>query len=175
MMWAMAEDLTVLEAVPISREAFAPYGLLIACPGRGEPRGVNEGTAERWDDQAPCDNTRPGAKLNVATFQARPRPLPFDVVTVEKHPFSTQIFLPLHASRYVVIVADGAGSAPEDLHAFVVAGDVGIAYAPNVWHHTLLVLDSPASFACFVWEDGSADDCHVIALEGAARRRLCVG
>jgi ureidoglycolate lyase len=119
----MAEDLTVLEAVPISREAFAPYGLLIACPGRGEPRGVNEGTAERWDDQAPCDNPRPGAKLNIATFQARPRPLPFDVVTLEKHPYSTQIFVPLHASRYVVVVADGAGAAPEGLHAFVVAGD----------------------------------------------------
>lgn len=175
MMWAMAEDLTVLKAVPITREAFAPYGLLVACPGSGESRDVNEGTAERWDDQAPCDNARPSARLNVATFQARPRPLPFEIVTVERHPFSTQIFLPLHASRYVVVVADGASLAPENFHAFVVAGDVGIAYAPNVWHHSLIVLDSPASFACFVWEDGSPDDCHVIELDVAARRRLCVG
>lgn len=170
----MAEDPRVLQAAPLSREAFAPFGSMIACPGNGEPRGVNEGTAERWDDQSPCDNPRAAAKLNVATFQARPRPLPFDLVTLEKHPFSTQIFVPLHASRYVVVVGEG-DAAPERLHAFVVPGDVGIAYAPNVWHHTLIVLDSPASFACFVYEDGSADDCIVTQLAIDAQQRLIVG
>ncbi len=174
MMWPMAEDLTVLQAVPITREGFAPFGQLIACPGSGEPREVNEGTAQRWDAQAACHNARTGATLNVATFQARPRPLPFALVTLEKHPFSTQIFVPLHASRYVVVVAEDAGAAPEEMHAFLVAGDVGIAYAPNVWHHSLIVLDSPASFLCLVWEDRSEGDCHVIELADAARRSLCV-
>lgn len=174
MMQCMAEDLLVLETTPIDREAFAPFGVLIACPGQGESRPVNEGTAERWDDQATCDNHRPEAKLNIATFQARPRSLPFEVVTLEKHPFSTQIFVPLHAARYVVVVAEGK-AAPERMHAFVVPGTMGIAYAPDVWHHTLIVLDSPASFACFVWEDGTRDDCHVVELESTARRSLHVG
>lgn len=174
MMQCMAEDLTVLEATPITREAFAPFGVLIACPGAGESREVNEGTAERWDDQATCDNHRAGAKLNIATFQARPRSLPFEVVTLEKHPFSTQIFVPLHAARYVVVVAEGK-DAPGPLHAFVVSGSMGIAYGPDVWHHTLLVLDSPASFACFVWEDGTSEDCRVVELEEAARRTLSIG
>lgn len=173
MIAAMAEDLRVLEAKPLDRDAFAPYGKLIACPGSGDPRQVNEGTAERWDDQARCDNGRAGARLNIATFQARPRPLPFDIVTLERHLHSTQLFVPLHASRYVVVVADGIES-PERIHAFVAPGDIGIAYAPGVWHHTLVVLDAPASFACFVWEDGGPDDCHVIMLGDDLRCRLTV-
>lgn len=170
----MADDPTVLQAAPITRETFAPFGRLIACPGSGDPREVNEGTAERWDLQAPCENRRTDARLNVATFQARPRVLPFELVSLEKHPFSTQIFVPLHAARYVVVVAEG-GATPEQLHAFVVAGDVGIAYAPDVWHHSLMVLDAPAAFACFVWEDGSADDCVVAELAPSQRRALTIG
>ena len=174
MMGAMSADLT-LAAIPMSREAFAPYGQLVMCPGRGESRPVNEDTAERWDDQAPCANLRAAATLNVATFQARPRPLPFMLVTLERHPHSTQIFLPLHASRYVVVVADGAEAVPGALRAFLVAGDVGVAYAPNVWHHTLIVLDAPASFACFVFEDGTVSDCEVAALDPSEQRSLVVG
>lgn len=167
----MADDLQVLEAMPLTHEAFSPFGQLIACPGSGDARIVNEGTAERWDDQARCENLRAQAKLNIATFAARPRQLPFDIVTLERHPYSTQLFVPLHAARYVVVVAEGA-ETPERIHAFVARGDLGIAYAPGVWHHTLIALDAPASFTCFVWEDGSAGDCEVLDLDASARRRL---
>lgn len=167
-------DLASLHVTPMTREAFGPFGRLVACPGQGEPRGVNEGTAERWDAQVHCDNPRPNATLNVATFQARARALPFDLVTLERHPFSTQIFVPLHAARYVVVVAEGTASEPGPLHAFLVPGHIGIAYAANVWHHTLIVLDAPASFACFVYEDGSAGDCEVATLSAEAQRRLIV-
>lgn len=158
----------------LSHEAFAPFGHMIACPGHGSSRTVNEGSAERWDDQVQLTSTRPGARLNVATFQSQPRPLPFAIRTLERHPCSTQMFLPLTAGRYVVVVAEGHDAVPGKLHAFMARGGVGVAYAPNTWHHTLLVLDSPAAFSCMVWEDGSADDCEVVELDPAAQHWLHV-
>lgn len=178
MMTTMAEDLApegespAIDVEPITHERFAPFGRLIACPGTGDPRAVNEGSAERWDSQSPCSNQRAHATLNVATFQARPRPMPFELHTLERHPFSTQIFVPLRAGRYVVVVAEGQERVPGALHAFTVPGDMGIAYAPGVWHHSLIVLETPASFACFVWEDGSPNDCEVVSLGSSERRRL---
>lgn len=162
---------SILRLSKLTPENFQPFGSVLACPGHGTSRLVNEGSAERWDDQSQCLSTRAQARLNFATFRAQPRPMPFEVSVLERHPCSTQIFLPLQVSRYAVVVAEGK-ERPERLHAFLVPGDTGIAYAPGIWHHTLIALDTQASFACMVWEDGSDDDCHVVTLDTALCCRI---
>jgi ureidoglycolate lyase len=94
--------------------------------------------------------------------------LPFTVRTLEKHPLSTQLFVPLGAERYVVVVALG-DAAPDlsTLSAFLASGKQGITYHPGVWHHTLMALDQPTDFSCLVWEDGGRDDCSVHELAAA--------
>jgi ureidoglycolate lyase len=88
------------------------------------------------------------------------------LLMLEKHPGSTQAFVPMNASRYLVVVALG-GDAPDlsTLRAFVASAAEAISYRPGVWHHPMIALDRVTDFACLVWEDGTTEDAveHAIA------------
>ncbi len=160
-------------ARPLTADVYSPYGAVIMASPRGEPgRPVNQGTARRWDNLASLENLRPGsAALNISVFRCEPRPTgAIPVALLEKHPASTQIFLPMTAARYLVIVALG-GSDPDlaTLSAFVASGAQGISYSPGVWHHPMIALDAEVDFACLVWEDGSDEDCVEVSIVGADR------
>lgn len=155
--------MTSLAAVPLTAEAFAPFGRVISA---GLTAGVsaNQGTAVRFDHCAELTSTRPAAKPNLVVFRSTPRSLPFDVRLLERHRCSTQVFVPMIVSRYLVCVAPDLADGTPDLsrlRAFVCAPGQGVAYAPGVWHHPMLALDAPGEFAMLVWEDGTPVDCEL--------------
>lgn len=154
---------------PLTPDAYAVYGDVIAASPRGEPgRPANQGTARRFDHLAAVEDLRPGrAALNLCVFRCAPRAAwPMPLALLEKHPASTQVFLPMNARRYVVVVALGVDRPdPSTLAAFVAAGAQGVSYRPGVWHHPMVALDAEIDFACLVWEDGSGDDCVVAPWE----------
>jgi ureidoglycolate lyase len=156
---------------PLTTESYAPYGRVIMASPRGEPGApANLGTALRFDDVVGVHNGRPAsAALKVKVF--RSRPVPFErraLALLEKHPQSTQLFVPMNASRYIALVALG-GEQPDlsTLAAFVAEGPQGISYAPGVWHHPMLTLDRETDFVVFIHEDGTDDDCVVVDRAGA--------
>lgn len=156
---------------PLTPAAYAPYGKVLMASPRGEPgEPANLGTALRFDDVVECTNTRGAdAALKVKVFRSRPVPAERrPLALLEKHPCSTQLFIPMNASRYIALVALG-GDAPDlsTLAAFVVEGARGISYGPGVWHHPMLTLDSETDFVVFVHEDGSPQDCVVVDRNGA--------
>ena len=86
---------------------------------------------------------------------------------MERHEFSSQSFVPMDASRYVIVVAPHApGGGPDagKARAFVVPGNVGITYHIDVWHHPIAVLDRPARFAVMMWRDGGPQDEEFVAV-----------
>lgn len=156
-----------LVAEPLTQEAFAPFGGVVSCDRSDRAAAAaNLGSADRRDFVVDVVNARPGARLNLATFRCRPwpaRPLVLDML--EKHPLSTQVFVPMTPGPYLVVVASG-GDAPDlaTVRAFLAPGGVGIGYAPGVWHHPMIALAAPIDFSCLVWEDGSALDCVTCSL-----------
>lgn len=156
---------------PLTSAAYEPYGKVIMASPRGEPGAVaNLGTALRFDDVVHCTNGRPqSAALKTKVF--RSSPVPFEkrpLALLEKHPKSTQLFIPMNASRFIALVALG-GDTPDlsTLKAFVAEGPQGISYGPGVWHHPMLTLDSQTDFVVFVHEDGTDEDCVVVDRNGA--------
>ena len=150
---------------PLSPEAYAPYGAVIAAHTR-PGRIINEGFARRFDHLADVRSTRPSAVLNVCVFRCVPRSLDGLVVTqLERHACSTQVFLPLGPARYLAVVSLG-GDQPDlaTLAAFEIVGPFGVSYHPGVWHHPLIALDREADFTCLVYEDGTAADCDLVML-----------
>jgi ureidoglycolate lyase len=149
-------------ARPLTREAFAPFGhVLEITPSLGEGTSVNMGTARRHNAVLEVENLRPNAKLNVAAFRCQPStPGKFPVVEVEKHPHSGQLFVPLNATRYMVAVAHGQDTPDLDtLEVFLAHGRQGVCYGPGIWHQPMIVFDVATDFSCFVWEDGTKEDC----------------
>jgi ureidoglycolate lyase len=156
---------------PLTPSAYAPYGRVLMASPRGEPGApANLGTALRFDDVCEVTNTRAAsAALKVKVFRSRPVARERRTLALlEKHPCSTQLFIPMNASRYIALVALG-GDQPDlsTLAAFVAEGAQGISYGPGVWHHPMLTLDSETDFVVFVHEDGTAEDCIVVERDGA--------
>jgi ureidoglycolate lyase len=156
----------LLACRPLTADTYAPYGDVVMAAPAGEPgRPTNQGTARRWSRVAAILDGRPGrAALDVSVFRCQPRSAgPFEVAVLEKHPASTQVFVPMNARRYLALVALG-GERPDlaTLAAFVAGGAQGVSYRPGVWHHPMIALDGETDFACFAWEDGSDEDCVVV-------------
>lgn len=145
---------------PLTAAAFAPFGQVIQAAGEGA--SANQGTATRFNFAAELVNQRPDARANLAVFRALPASLPLRVRLLERHPRSSQMFVPMRAPRYAVMVAlaDAAG-APDlaTLRAFECASAQGINYRVGVWHHPIVALDAPSDFVMLAWEDGTPDDC----------------
>lgn len=154
-----------ITAEPLLREAYRPYGEVVAADARRPWVSANAGTAQRFDHLAGIENLRPGrAQPNICVFRAAPcTGNPFVVRLLERHPDSTQLFIPMAgATRYLVIVCAG-GDTPDlrTLKAFVARTGQGITYRPGTWHHPLIALDRETDFACLVHEDGTAGDGEV--------------
>lgn len=157
-------------AEPLTQVGYAPYGdVLSADRSDVAAKPANQGTAERRDFLTELVSLRPGATLNVCSFRCAPRlDWPMRLALLERHPGSTQAFVPMNARRYLALVALG-DDAPDlsTLRAFVATGTQGVTYRPGVWHHPMIALDARIDFTCLVWEDGSAGDCDVRPLADA--------
>lgn len=148
-------------SVPITPEAFAPFGDVVSA-GIVAGKSANQGTAVRCDWSCALESTRSGARPNLAVFRSVAKTLPFEVRLLERHPCSTQAFLPMVCTRFLVCVAPALPDGSPDLDhlvAFRCGPGQGINYHRNIWHHPILALDGPADFAMLAWEDGSPLDC----------------
>lgn len=153
-----------LQAEALERLLYQPYGDVIAAGPEFSSASANAGTARRFDRLAALENLRPGAAPNLCVFRVAPAAEnPFPVRMLERHRYSTQVFIPMGgARRYLVVVCEGA-DAPDlaTLKGFIAGADQGITYRPGIWHHPLIALDRQTDFACLVHEDGTSGDCEV--------------
>jgi ureidoglycolate lyase len=155
-----------LRAVPLTPAAFAPFGDVIAADGR-EFRWINEGTCKRYDDLAGVDVAAAGGRPLISLFEASPRPLPFQLRSLERHPLSSQAFFPLEARPFLVVVAEqGAAPLASGIRAFWSSGTQGVNYRRNTWHHALIAIGETSRFLV-VDRGGPGANCDEIELAEA--------
>ncbi len=158
-------------ATPLTSKAYRKFGDVISARADVKPRSANMGTADRFNWLSALENRRPKkAKPNLCVFHCRPQikrgQSSFEARTLEKHPDSTQVFVPMGgATGYLVLVCLGADKPDlSTFRAFTATSAQGITYHPGVWHHPLVAMHAVRDFACLVWEDGSAGDTKVVKL-----------
>jgi ureidoglycolate lyase len=167
----------VVVVKPLDREAYRPFGDVIAADDGVAPVSANEGTADKFERLAALENLRPDkATLAVSVFRCTPGVVPMEIALLERHLRSTQIFIPMIARRLLVVVAraDASGERPDlsTLAAFIAAPGQGISYRPGIWHHPMIALDGAAELACFVHEDGTDDDCEIVRYPQGERAQI---
>ena len=165
-------------------------------------------------DEYPQSSSKPLAKPSVSLFSCHPRPLAnsstadassriargmysmgssaanenstLEVKVLERHPFTSQTFVPLGLSPaekrayYLVVVApnDTVNSnigvtRPPDLQkarAFLARGDQAVTYAAGTWHAPMIVLGS-SKIDFVVWQFANGihgDDCQEIGIVPAS-------
>ena len=137
---------------PLTAEAFTGFGQVLSLPD----------APGRVDYSAFLENRRgPAATVCFRTSLTPPSELPLVTRTMERHAFSSQAFLPVDVSRYLILVAPhGADGLPDPngLRLFLAGATQGISYGADVWHHPMTVLDRAATFATVMFLDGSEGD-----------------
>ena len=135
-----------LTARPLSADAFAPFGDVIARPAK-DGCSINAGTSVRYDDIARLDLVAEDGVAQMSMFVSKPRTLPVDCLALEKHPLSSQAFIPVAISPMLVIVAEGEEQPnAATCLAFTTNGHQGVNYRRGVWHHPLVALTGNATF-----------------------------
>lgn len=159
--------MTALSARPLSPELYAPYGSVIEASDSRRFVSANMGNAKRYNFLAELENLRPAAKPNLCVFRSSPhKGKSFEAKILERHPFSTQVFLPLAGAGSILAIVALGGDRPDlsTAAAFFVDGSRGISYRPGVWHHPIIALERESDLACLVWEDETRGDCEVQSL-----------
>ena len=146
----------VLKPEPLTKAAFAPFGDVIEIDA-ARARTINQGMATRYHDLAGLDLLEARGTPLVNIFRGKPWPMPMPIKMVERHPLSSQAFIPLSAQPFLMVVAAPAKRvAPGDLRAFLARGGQGVNYRRGVWHHPLIALDRVCDF--LVIDRGGADE-----------------
>lgn len=154
----------LLTPVPLTAEAFAPYGDVIQCSAAAERREINYGHTERFHNLAALDMAQDGGVPLVSIFRTRPMALPIQIKVMERHPLSSQAFYPLGNRPYLVVVAAQGDFDVENLRAFIAAGDQGVNYHRGVWHHFSLSLGDVSDFLVLD-RGGPEKNCDEIFIE----------
>lgn len=157
----------LLKPVPLTAAAFAPYGDVIECASATEKRDINYGNTERFHDLAELDLDAQGGRPIVSIFRSTPVPRPIAVKVMERHPLSSQAFIPLSGRPYMVVVGERGDFRPDDLRAFIAAPNQGVNYHPGTWHHYSLALDEVSDFLV-IDRDGPGDNCDEVAVENTS-------
>ena len=139
----------LLRVEPLTREAFAPFGDVIATAG-AQHFPINNGTTERFHDLAKVETAGEGARTCISIFRGQPFVPPIELKMMERHPLGSQAFIPLSPHPFLVAVAPDENGRPGRPRVFLVKPDgdslVGVNYARNVWHHPLVSLESVSDF-----------------------------
>lgn len=122
-----------LKVEPATREAFAPYGVLV-----GVDETVGSRTGQFYGDKV--ELWAPGGfvsdeqtRLSVARIHSRPP----EVIWMERHFKHTQTFLPLGGSAFVAVLGaptDTNQPDPETVRAFYFDGTSGVQLNLGTWH-----------------------------------------
>lgn len=164
-MSTVQSNITMVPVLPITPEAFAPYGQVIQAYA-SRPEGIkvtpaNAGTADKFHKLTLPNSSYPvdsGASLGISVYRCKPLEDISDGVTIlralERHPHTNQAFIPMGqgggegiadpATSYLVVVAH---SGPDDkpdmktLKAFVATAAQGISYNAGIWRKCFFDID----------------------------------
>jgi len=116
----------------------------------------------------------PGNVPGAAAFTLlclQPGSSPATLTMLERHPHSTQSFLPIQSGRWLVLVAPTAPDGSPDMAAalaFVAGPEDAICIHRDVWHAGLTVFDRPARFGMIMWKAAQDEDGVVYTLADPA-------
>lgn len=129
----------------LTAAAFAPFGDVLEAR-EGNFFHINAGMVERYHDLATVDVLGGNGRAGISVMRATPYALPMRAAFLERHPLSSQAFMPLTPTHFLVVVAPpGPEVKLADVRAFVCRPGQGVNYAPGVWHHMLLATE-PCDF-----------------------------
>ena len=104
---------------------------------------INTNTTKSYFDLANIEILGEDNKVRLNLFDAKKRKFPLMIDMLEKHPLSSQVFLPLGNNPFFVIVCLAAIEPDlNNLKIFKIENGNGVNFKPMVWHFPLLSINA---------------------------------
>jgi ureidoglycolate lyase len=137
-----------LAALPLTAERFRPFGDVLES-SRGQHTSMNSARFERFNDLAEIDTgSAEGGRTAISIVRCKTATLlPYRVDMLERHPYGSQVFMPLGGFQFVVVVAPADETVDtQAIEAFVTNGHQGVNYHRGVWHMPMIGLADDQEF-----------------------------
>ncbi|RLU03615.1 MAG: ureidoglycolate lyase [Ketobacter sp.] len=131
---------------PLTREEFAPFGDVIEAHNDAKHFAINYGQTERYHDLADINVSEHEGRAIVSLFRSTPLPEPVTIKLLERHPHSSQAFMPLGTQPYLVVVAPPGELDESAIRVFLAQPGQGVNYHAGTWHHFSLALNTVSDF-----------------------------
>ena len=149
----------------LTRENFAQFGDVIEVNEQAKNFTINDGYTQRYHDLAQVDVKEQNGRTLINIFRSTPLPQPVSIKMMERHPLSSQAFIPLGQQPYLVVVAPKGELQIANIEVFLASAKQGVNYHKGTWHHYCLALHQVSDFLV-VDRGGAGDNCDVIHLDG---------
>ena len=93
-----------LQTKKISKDNFSKFGQLISTQGI-ESQNINEETTKSFYDLVNIEIYGDNKECRVNIFKSIKRSFPIEINMLENHPLSSQAFIPLQKTNFIVVVA----------------------------------------------------------------------
>jgi len=153
----------MITAQTLTADNFRPYGH-VARAGKGVVKSIRNDTVILSKSDTTFEHDPQASDLALDFYEVQPQAHPMQAKMAERHVLTVQTFVPMSAARWLVVIwPEGLDQAPL---AFVAgAGDV-VTYNRGLWHHGIVALDQPATFASTMWRANTPQDTQFLALPG---------
>lgn len=160
----MARQLTIVKPQALSASSFADFGDVIEVQENAPFISINQGFTERYHDLAKVDVEQQNGRTLINIFRSTPLPLPIQITLMERHPLSSQAFVPLGNNPYLVVVAKAGEFNEAAIQVFLAQANQGVNYHAGTWHHFCLALHEISDFLV-IDRGGEGDNCDEVLLE----------
>ena len=125
----------------ITKENFSQFGQLISTKDL-KSENINSDTTKSFYDLVDIEILGENNQCRINFFKAKKRQFPLEINILENHPFSSQSFIPLQNTSFIVVVAP-ISKIPnlKLIEAFKVSPEEGINFKPKVWHFPLIAIE----------------------------------
>tara|TARA_B110000438_G_C15657748_1_gene582449 strand:- start:97 stop:591 length:495 start_codon:yes stop_codon:yes gene_type:complete len=127
-----------LDIKKINKDNFLSYGDLITIRNKNSEH-INNNTTQSFFDLANIEilGEDNNARLNI--FSTKKRTFPLNIDMLEMHPLSSQVFLPMIKTDFIVLVAP-INIKPDinKIECFKISNGDGINFKSRVWHFPLI-------------------------------------
>ena len=135
-------DIMILQIKKISKDNFSEYGQLISTQNI-ESQNINEKTTKSFYDLVNIEIYGDDKECRVNIFKSIKRSFPLEINMLENHPLSSQAFIPLQKTNFIVVVAPVSDKPNINLiEAFRISFEEGINFKPKVWHFPLIATEN---------------------------------
>jgi ureidoglycolate lyase len=150
----------------LTPENFAPFGDVIEVNDNAKNFSINDGFTQRYHDLAEVDVTQENGRTLINIFRSTPLDQPVSIKMMERHPLSSQAFIPMGQQPFLVVVAPKGELDISKIEVFLASSNQGVNYHKGTWHHYCLALHQISDFIV-VDRGGVGNNCDTIKLDGA--------